>query len=301
MEDVSDLELFSEEEQGPQVLHAPIITGTEAPETAGLLEQYRDWASRRPSREATDPSTGRKIVAGALGFLGGLVNPAAGGAITSGILEGPRRRAMKDWEEEGKALGTVGEFAQNVSETRRKREGDVLGWEGVQSRVEAQRAAIGQRKEAENLRHQDRMANITEDSNRRKEIERHNKELERIATEMNRIRAIEAKARKTSAEAYSSRVGALNERKGEKPNPAHYRAAIRDAISEMLPEYPDFQSYFVRHPSTKEVMVKPGLRLSPVDAQRFRAFLEDAKERAKRTYNLDDDVEDLNPFREEIP
>lgn len=300
MEDVPDM--FSQEEEAPEVVQAPTFRGTESPETADIYQQYRDWMSRRPTREQTDPSTGRQLLASFIGLLGGLSNPEAGGQITAGILEGPRRRAMEDWEGEGKAIGEVGKFGQDIAETRRKREGDVLGYEGVQARVEAQRSAIGQRREAENLRHADRMAGLTEDSEKRKEVGRHNKELERIAGDANAIRRIEAGARVTSANAYASRVGKLE---GKNPllTPA-YRQAVMDSIGEMMVEYPGADEWFTRNPTNpSQIVPKPGLQLSPPDAARFRGFLEDAKVRAKKRLNIqeEDDVDEYNPLRQELP
>jgi len=305
MDDVPDL--FAEEEEASDVVQAPQFSGTESPETANVFQQYKDWMARRPNREDTEPSTGRQILAGLAGFLSGIGDPQAGGRVTSGILEGPRRRAMEDWEGEGKAIGEVGKFGQDISETRRKREADVMGYEGTQGRIEAQRSAIEQRREAEDLRHEDRMDALTEDGARRKETGRHNKELEKLADEANRIRAIEAGARKTSAGAYASRVGALN-KKGEadgKPLPPHYRQAVMDSIGEMMAEYPDASKWFIRDPRNKSVVVpRPGLKLSPPDAARFRAFLEDAKTRAKKNLGIsenEDDVDEYDPLRQELP
>jgi len=308
-EEVQDYSFLEDQPPEREVIQAPTFQGTESPETADVFQQYKDWMGRRPTRESEEykPSTKRTILSGLAGFLSGLGDPSMGGKVTEALLYNKYNRAKEDWTEEGKTLGEVGKFGQDIAETRRKRESDVLGYEGTQGRIEAQRSGIEQRKEAENLRHQDRMANATEDSERRKETIRHNKEVEKIAGEANRIRTIEAGARKTSAEAYAGRVKQLGETGAAgKPLPPHYRQAVMDALGQMMAEYPDAKDWFVRDPRNKDkVYPKPGLKLSPPDADRFRAFLEDAKVRAKKNLNIQDtseeDVEDYNPLRQEVP
>ena len=300
-EDVPDYGSLMEDGGEGEVIQAPRIQGIESPETADVFQQYKDWQSRMPTRESTEPSTKRKIFAGLAGFLGALGSPEAGGRITSGILEGPRRRAMSDWEAEGASLGKVGEFAQNVSETRQKRESDVLGYEGTEKRVEATLEGVKQRRDAEDTRHRDRLAGMTEDSEKRKEVARHNKAVEGIANEANRIREISAGASKTSAEAYAKKGVAG----GKNPllSPA-YRQAVMDAIGQMKAENPDVGKWFIQNPrNPSQIVPRPGIKLSPPDADRFRAFLEDARKRAKENLDIEDEdgVEDYNPLRQEVP
>jgi len=299
------------EEEEPDVIQAPQILGTESPETSDVMSQYKDWMGRRPIQESEEykPSTGRKIASGLLGFLSGLGNPEAGGRVTEALLNDKYNRAKGNWEEEGKALGEVGKFSQGVSETRRKRESGILGFEGTQARVEATRSGIEQRKSAETTRHQDRMANLTSENERAAEVKRHNKELEVISKERNRISGVEAGARTTSANAYASRVENLNERPdagtGKEPPYNAKQQALHDSIGEMLAEYPDAEQWFARSPKDKsKLYLKPGLKLSPVDAQRLRAFLKDAEARSKKKLGSDqgpDPVDDYNPLRMDIP
>jgi len=307
MEDVADL-MMSEDDRVDHdlpVVESPQFIGTDDPRTAEMLRLQEDWMARRPKREDYEPSTKRSILASLAGLAGGLADPKLGGEITTGILEGPRNRANREWAEEGKALGEVSAYAQNVSETRRKREGSLLTHESAQDRVEVQRSALTQRKEAEDLRHRDRMAILKDDTAsdgaRRQETARHNKEVEKIAVESNRIRSIEAAARTTSTNAYKSRVDVLN--KGQdKAYPSHYRQAVMDSLGEMMTEYPDAAKWFTRNPKNpNQVVPRAGLQLSPPDAARFRAFLEDAKARAKKNMGMDEEVDPYNPLREDIP
>lgn len=319
---VEDLIPF-EAEPDPRVLALPEFSGTTAaPETADVLSQYKNWMTSRPRREDYEPGTGRKIAAGLLGFVSGLTgNPAAGAATTAGILEGPRLKAMRQWKEQGEGIGDVAKFAQDVAETRRKRESDIMSFEGVQGRIEAQRSAIQQRTEAENLRHKDRMASLEEDGARRKEVTRHNKALEGLAKESNSIRATEAAARTTSANAYAKHVAESGATK-EKPLPAYFRQTVMDEIGQMLAEYPDYKKYFKRNPKKPDefIVTNPdgggffgiggSKTMAPADADRLRAFIEDAKVRAKRTLripiegevgNVMEPVDEYGPFRSDIP
>lgn len=300
-EDVPDLTSFQPE---PEVIQAPRILGTQDQTMQDILQQKREWAGRMPTYDQNKPSTKRQILGGLAGFLTALANPQAGAAVTEGIIRGPYRRKVGEWEREGKAIGEVGALGQDISATQQRRESDILGYEGTQGKIETQRSAIEQRREAENLRHEDRMGQLTADSDKRKETARHNKVIESLAGESNRIRTIEAGARKTSAEAYSRSVDA-REKPGAKPLPPQYRQAVMDAMGEMLAADPYAQQWFTRDPKNKDqIIVKPGLQITePADLQRFKTFLERAKARGRRAIYPEEetDVQEYNPLRQEVP
>lgn len=312
-DDVAELQLLEGQPQPPTegagpVINAPQVRGAASPELSAIFRQYQDWMGRRPTRESVKPSTGRRIAAGLAGFLVGLKDPRLGIQLSSGIANQPYDQAMEQWQGEGKALGEVGKFGQDIEETKRKREATATGFEETRQRIDATMKGVEQRRDAENQRHQDRLAGITDDNLRRAEIARHNKALEGLAREANKIRGQEAAARTTTANAYAERVGQLGEDvKQPKPLPAHYRAAVMDSIGEMLVKYPDYSKYFIRDPRNKSIiMPKPGMNLAPVDAQRLMAFLADAKKNARLNLGMPpeggpNDVEDYNPLRQEVP
>ncbi len=294
----------------PRVLMAPRIVGEESPAT-GVLDQYQQWLSERPTREENRPGTGRKIAAGLVGFLAGLSNPQAGYAVTSNILNKKYNEAVEDWQQRGKALGDVGKLAQDISETGRKRASDVMSFMTAEERVEAAKAAIKQREEAEKTRHEDRMASIKSETERASEVKRHNKEMEGLAGQRNAIDKTLAGARTTTANAYAQRVRDLGEGKGRDQKVGSYSdmtEALQDSLQEMEALYPEFKTYFdsKESPSTGIKTFTPKTGLSPADQARQTAMLEDAKKRARKKleglWGGLGGVEDVPPgMRSEVP
>ncbi len=72
-----------------------------------LLNQLSNWVVRRPKQEDYKPSTGRKILGTLIGTLAGWGHPEVARDITSGFVNKKYNEAQGNWEEEGKALGTV--------------------------------------------------------------------------------------------------------------------------------------------------------------------------------------------------
>ena len=278
------------------VVQAPEIRGMEPSPTAAHAEQYKEWMSRMPTREETEPSTKRKILGGLAGFLAGM----GGGAgmaerTTSGILEGPRRRAMSDWQEEGAALKDVGTYVTTAAETERKGRGDVMRLEGINRRVTAARESIAQRETAENQRHADREAAQLTDSEKAAETQEHNDAMEAIAQERNRIDEIFSSAATSRAES-----AAITAERGPAPTKlggyTDLSNAMMDSLKEMMAIYPGMTKFF-RTIGDRDVVLKKGLDLSAdgPDQAELDGYLKDAKEPArKRLESLQRD--DVEPF-----
>ena len=273
------------------VVQAPEIRGMPPSPTAGVSAQYQDWMSRRPEREDTDPSTGRKILGGVAGFLAGLGGgPAAAQQVTSGILEGPRNRAMTDWKEEGEALKDVGTYTTAAAESERKGRSDVMRLEGINRRVTAARESIAQRESAEQSRHSDREAADLTDNERLAETKEHNDALEKIAKEKNEIDRIFGAAATSRAESAATEAG-------KPPTPGKLGGytdlsnAMMDSLKEMMAIYPGMAKYF-RAVGDRDVVLQKKSFDDPLDQRELRGFLEDAKKRARdKLKSLQGDVE----------
>lgn len=79
---------------------------------------YLEHIRNMPTQEDFNPSLGRKIGAGLVGFATGLNNPAAGYAASEQILRSPYNRALEEWSAKGGALKNLaaeeGDFAGNM-------------------------------------------------------------------------------------------------------------------------------------------------------------------------------------------
>ena len=293
-----DPTMFEPETPTTRVLPSVEVAGEGNRPMDQILSQYRDWLSQRPTREAYEPGTGRKIAAGLLGFLGGLQNPEAGYKITRGILDKPYDEAVEDWQQEGKGLGEVGKLAQDMSETGRKRASDVMSFMTAEERNAAARAATDQRERAENLRHADRVAAAKTNEDKAAEDERHNKAMEEIDQTRNSIAGRLAGAREKTADAYAQRVTDLGEGKGTQKKIGSYsdmNEALNDSLQEMEAQYPDLEKYFdiKDNPQTGLKTYVPKTGLAPVDQMRMEAMLKDAKARARKKLEGLWGVEDL--------
>jgi hypothetical protein len=231
--------------------------------------------------------------------------------ITRGIVDDPYNRAVSDWKERGSALGDVGKLAQDVSETGRKRESDIMSFMTAEERVAAANAAIKQREAAEGTRHADRMSSIKNESERAAEVKRHNQEMEKIASARNAIDKSLAASRATTAGAYAQRVKDLGEGKGKSQKVGSYadmNEALQDSLQEMQAKYPDFNKYFdyKESPSSGLKTFIPKSGLAPADQIRMEGMLKDAQASARK--KLEglwepgfEDVEDIPGMRSEVP
>jgi hypothetical protein len=286
------------------------IPPAEGGPTTEILNQYRQWLAERPSRTQYEAGTGRKILAGLVGFLGGLRGgPETAMKLTRSIVDDPYNEAVEDWQGRGKSLGDVGKLAQDISETQRKRSGDIMDFMSADERVKAAREAIKQRADAEDQRHNDRITSAKTEAERAAEVKRHNQEMEGIASTRNRIDQMDAEAHKTTAEAYKSRVGALNTGAGTEKKIGSYSdmtEALNDSLQEMEAQYPDLEKYFdiKDNPATGMKTYVPKTGLAPVDQQRMEAMLADAQKRARKklegVWGLGD-VEDVPGLKPEVP
>lgn len=282
-----------------------------------IMKQYSDWLGQMPARKQYEPSTGRKILAGLVGFLGGLQSPEAGARITEGILDKPYNEAVGDWQLRGKAIGNVGELGQRFAETGRKRASDIMKHTEAGDRIKTAREAIGQRMTAENLRHSDRLAAAKNDAERNAARKEHEQALIKLKQESNSIDRMEAETHKATQQSYSSRVTALNEKdklgKGEKGVPYKtQQEAQMDSIIELLNEYPKMNKFFARDKDNPlNIYPKPGQDLSPEDMIDYRGFMNLVNKRVQQKlknapglvtpYGMPDESEDLiPPMRPEI-
>ncbi len=198
---------------------------------------------------------------------------------TRGSIEGPRRRAMSDWEDEGEALKDVGTYTTTAAETERKGTADVLRYQGVQDRVAAARESIQQRITAENQRHTDREAAQMTDADKAEETSRHNKEMEAIAQENNRIDAIFGAAATSRAES-----AAIEAERGPTPTKlggySDLSNAMMDSLKEMMAVYPEMAKYF-KTIGDRDVALQKGLDLDHQERAALENYLDEAKKRAR--------------------
>ena len=284
------------------VIQAPEIRGMGPSPTADVGKQYQDWMSRMPTREETEPSTGRKIAGGIAGFLAGL----GGGAgmaerTTSGILEGPRRRAMSDWQDEGAALKDVGTYTTTAAETERKGTADVMRLEGINRRVTAARESIEQRKTAEDQRHSDREAAQRTDQEVADDNRRHDKEMESIAQEGNRIDEIFGAAATSRAEsaAITAERGPAPSKPSKLGSYTDLDNAIRDLRIKYMSEHQEIMGRY--YDENGDVMVQTE-SLDTAERNEFNAIEDRIEREAKRVLgSLWDDVDEFPTRRQEMP
>ncbi|KKN65775.1 hypothetical protein LCGC14_0478200 [marine sediment metagenome] len=274
------------------VIQAPEIQGMPPSPTAGIAEQYQDWMSRQPERP--DPSLGRKILGGAVGFLAGMGGGVqAGRSVNRRIQYGGYDEDVAEWEQEGEALKDVGTYTTTAAETERKGRGDVMRLEGINRRVTAARESIEQRKTAEESRHADREAADLTDNERLEETKEHNNALEAIAEENNRIDAIFGAAATSRAES-----AATEAERGPRPTKlggyTDLSNAMMDSLKEMMAIYPGMSKYF-KAIGDRDVAIIKGLDLSNEEHGEFTFWLDTAKKKAvEKLKTLQGD--DVEPF-----
>jgi hypothetical protein len=151
------------------------------------LEMLREHIAKMPKREDYAMSTKDRILASLVAGAGSLASGdvRTGVGIGQKIVESPYQRALEDYKMKASGLSDIAEISD-------KQLGRHVQLENIQNTHQDRQDRIQQSYQAEQDRHEDRMARASTDLDRLTETERHNKEMERLQAENNDIRASNA-------------------------------------------------------------------------------------------------------------